>query len=321
MTAPPRPHPLPPRVHRTTTPRPRLGSTPQDEAMPRLLIRVPSRRCRERVRSTSTAGDLIGMGEDYRARSKSVKSVTPAIAEVVAAFVDGGRCARMASGGEKSGKRAGASDTQVSAEGRERSSKRPRPERKGRVDVTPLEIPGGDGESDAERRRRLVRSVTRELEEWCALNATDVVNLPDPDEVISIFYSKEKPNFALQVYINRLVQYIDASESVFYTALLYMTRLQRKHPRMRIDDYNVHRILTTSIVLASKFLEDNVYTNRHYAHAGGMANLEEMNQLETELLHLMEFDLNVSPEMYNMVHFNLSKSDRAQLSPTSVQTL
>eukprot|EP00181_Compsopogon_caeruleus_P004630 CAMPEP_0184688850 /NCGR_PEP_ID=MMETSP0312-20130426/30322_1 /TAXON_ID=31354 /ORGANISM="Compsopogon coeruleus, Strain SAG 36.94" /LENGTH=277 /DNA_ID=CAMNT_0027146121 /DNA_START=377 /DNA_END=1210 /DNA_ORIENTATION=- len=155
--------------------------------------------------------------------------------------------------------------------------------------------------------------------------------LPDPLDSISIFYSREKPDFPLKLYVQRLLYYIDVSESVFYAALIYLDRLLERHPTILVDEHNVHRFLITSVVLASKFLEDNVYTNRHYARAGGLASTTEMNMLEAEMLRMIRFDLYLSLETYgealgqlkvqeiSVSAKALERLEPPQASPTAIQ--
>ncbi len=50
-------------------------------------------------------------------------------------------------------------------------------------------------------------------------------------------------------------------------------------------------------MLAAKFLDDNHDTNRTYAQIGGVTN-EEINQLELELVHLLDFSLTFSVDEY-----------------------
>ncbi|KAG2214710.1 hypothetical protein INT46_000929 [Mucor plumbeus] len=62
-----------------------------------------------------------------------------------------------------------------------------------------------------------------------------------------------------------------------------------------INSYNIHRLLITSIVVASKFTSDIFYANSRYAKVGGIP-LVELNQLELELLFLLDFQLYIPLE-------------------------
>ncbi|KAF8943200.1 hypothetical protein BGZ47_005699 [Haplosporangium gracile] len=60
----------------------------------------------------------------------------------------------------------------------------------------------------------------------------------------------------------------------------------------RINSFNIHRLLITSLMIAAKFTSDLFYSNARYAKVGGLA-LPELNQLELEFLFTSKFELNV----------------------------
>ena len=69
------------------------------------------------------------------------------------------------------------------------------------------------------------------------------------------------------------------------------------NPDFVICSLNVHRLLITSIMLASKFFDDVYYNNAYYARVGGISNAE-VNSLEMEMLRMISFSLFVQPEQY-----------------------
>ncbi|KAG0097722.1 hypothetical protein BGZ93_002114 [Podila epicladia] len=60
----------------------------------------------------------------------------------------------------------------------------------------------------------------------------------------------------------------------------------------RINSFNIHRLLITTVMVAAKFTSDLFYSNARYAKVGGL-NLPELNQLELEFLFTSKFELNV----------------------------
>jgi len=52
----------------------------------------------------------------------------------------------------------------------------------------------------------------------------------------------------------------------------------------------VHRLLITAIMLASKFFDDVYYNNAYYARVGGISN-SEVNSLEMEMLRMISVRL------------------------------
>jgi hypothetical protein len=77
-----------------------------------------------------------------------------------------------------------------------------------------------------------------------------------------------------------------------------MLRIAERHPVLEPNDFNVHRLLCTSLVLAAKFMEDQSCSNLHYARVGGIETLEEMNKLEALMLRALDYRLYVTKEGY-----------------------
>lgn len=103
------------------------------------------------------------------------------------------------------------------------------------------------------------------------------------------FFSTQKQSFSLAFYVRRLVDYAHCSNSAFIVMLVYLDRMLAAGSGLVLSDYNVHRLVTTALVLATKYLEDVVHTNLYYAKVGGIASLEEMNALEAEMLNQLHF--------------------------------
>ena len=53
-----------------------------------------------------------------------------------------------------------------------------------------------------------------------------------------------------------------------------MDQVVQFNPDFVISSLNVHRLLITSIMLASKFFDDGYYNNAYYARVGGISNSE-----------------------------------------------
>ncbi|KAF9899178.1 hypothetical protein BX616_003197 [Lobosporangium transversale] len=89
--------------------------------------------------------------------------------------------------------------------------------------------------------------------------------------------------------------------------------------KLIINSFNIHRLLITSIVVASKFSSDRFCPNGQYAKVGGLP-LKELNQLELEFLFLSQFELNTTEaelQSYGnkllMYHQRLNGMERAAI--------
>lgn len=65
-----------------------------------------------------------------------------------------------------------------------------------------------------------------------------------------------------------------------------------------INSHTIHKLLVASLLIASKFSDDNYYSNKCFADAG-MVTLEELNLLEREFLSRLEYHLYVSEKVFN----------------------
>lgn len=68
---------------------------------------------------------------------------------------------------------------------------------------------------------------------------------------------------------------------------------------INVNSFTVHRILLTTLMLAAKFLDDYVASNRVWAFAGGVS-VKQLNSMERRFLELISFDLYAEvPELEN----------------------
>ncbi|KAL7158479.1 hypothetical protein ABFS83_02G145700 [Erythranthe nasuta] len=112
-----------------------------------------------------------------------------------------------------------------------------------------------------------------------------------------VFDSDEAPDLTIQSYLERIFRYTRAGPSVYVVAYVYIDRFCQFYPEFRIGPRNVHRLLITTIMVASKFVEDMNYRNSYFARVGGITR-EEMNKLEFEFIFMMKFKLHVNVSVY-----------------------
>merc|ERR1719434_327928 len=106
----------------------------------------------------------------------------------------------------------------------------------------------------------------------------------------------------------RLSTNFKCSDATFIAALIVVDRLLGYDGgRLPLTMRNVHRVFLASLVVAVKYHEDLVYSNSHYAKAGGV-HLREVNRLERVLLATLDFDLRVEPDLYRLYEVALVSS-------------
>ncbi|KAI9110944.1 hypothetical protein K1719_018064 [Acacia pycnantha] len=112
-----------------------------------------------------------------------------------------------------------------------------------------------------------------------------------------IFDCREIPDMTIQSYLERIFRYTRAGPSVYVVAYVYIDRFCHNNPGFRINARNVHRLLITTIMVASKYVEDMNYRNSYFARVGGLTT-KELNNLELEFLFLMGFKLHVNVSVF-----------------------
>eukprot|EP01056_Protomagalhaensia_sp_Gyna25_P002587 Protomagalhaensia_sp_Gyna_25__2586@NODE_246_length_4207_cov_20_933781_g189_i0_p1_GENE_NODE_246_length_4207_cov_20_933781_g189_i0NODE_246_length_4207_cov_20_933781_g189_i0_p1_ORF_typecomplete_len390_score7_10Cyclin/PF08613_11/5_9e35Cyclin_N/PF00134_23/7_8e08_NODE_246_length_4207_cov_20_933781_g189_i028314000 len=114
------------------------------------------------------------------------------------------------------------------------------------------------------------------------------------------------PQVPIADYLERLRCFFLCSPECFVLAMIYIDRLVRLYDgKVVLSSLNIHRILVTAVMIAAKFFDDVYYSNSFYAKIGGLS-LEEMNVLESHFLHLIKYDLYVSPREYERYRRNVS---------------
>ncbi|XP_009344074.2 cyclin-U2-1 [Pyrus x bretschneideri] len=112
-----------------------------------------------------------------------------------------------------------------------------------------------------------------------------------------IFECHETPDLTIQSYLERIFRYTRAGPSVYVVAYVYIDRFCQNNPAFKINVTNVHRLLITTIMVASKYVEDMNYRNSYFARVGGLTT-NELNKLELEFLFLMGFKLHVNVSVF-----------------------
>ncbi|KAM5580708.1 cyclin-U1-1 [Rosa sericea] len=79
-------------------------------------------------------------------------------------------------------------------------------------------------------------------------------------------------------------------------------------PSISIPKYleRLYKLLVTSVMVASKMLDDVHYNNAFYAKVGGVSNAE-LNRLEVEFLFMLDFGVTVSSRVFESYCFHLEK--------------
>ncbi|XP_021748743.1 cyclin-U2-1-like [Chenopodium quinoa] len=121
--------------------------------------------------------------------------------------------------------------------------------------------------------------------------------LVSKDARTRVFDALEAPDMTIQSFLERIFRYTKVGPSVYVVAYVYIDRLCQNYPGFKISPSNVHRLLITTIMVSSKYVEDMNYRNSYFARVGGLTT-KEMNKLEVGFLFLMGFKLHVNVSVF-----------------------
>ncbi|KAG2199589.1 hypothetical protein INT47_012189 [Mucor saturninus] len=113
------------------------------------------------------------------------------------------------------------------------------------------------------------------------------------------FQARSIPSISIYAYLTRILKYCPCANECFLALLVYFDRMAKTSSTrtngLRIDSFNVHRLIISGVMVASKLFSDVFFTNTRYAKVGGLP-VSELNILELEFLSLNDFALFVSLE-------------------------
>lgn len=113
---------------------------------------------------------------------------------------------------------------------------------------------------------------------------------------ITSFHAISDPQISVKYYIERIMKYGHVSPSVLVAAFVNMDRIISKKPFV-LSSLSFHRFFLCSVMISCKYFDDIYYSNAVWAKIGGLP-LAELNKLESEVLGLLDWKINVSVEEY-----------------------
>lgn len=105
----------------------------------------------------------------------------------------------------------------------------------------------------------------------------------------------------LDLFVPTVVQRSQATIVMIMVALIYVERMKERLPKRAVGDYDTpHRLFFVGLMLASKFLNDQSYTNRAWSKVCNyLFRVDELNTMERDFLELIQFDLYLDHETFS----------------------
>lgn len=107
---------------------------------------------------------------------------------------------------------------------------------------------------------------------------------------------KQIPKISVGDFIYRITYYSKIEDSTLISGLILLDRYCKKQ-KIILTIFNVHRLISISIIVAIKLLEDKYFTNKYYSKICGI-DLSLFNQLEYEFICGLDFNLCIEKNFY-----------------------
>ena len=114
--------------------------------------------------------------------------------------------------------------------------------------------------------------------------------------IIKPFISKKIPSVSIKSYLDRLAKYSKIENNTLLLILIYIDKVCDIN-KIRLNYFNIHKMILASMLVAIKYNEDDYYSNSFYAKVGGVTK-SEIDVLEYEFLVLIDFNLYVSDDLF-----------------------
>jgi hypothetical protein len=113
----------------------------------------------------------------------------------------------------------------------------------------------------------------------------------------TIFTGSSVPDLTIPKYIKRLTSYFKCYRSIQLTALIIIDKFCQA-AKITINKLTVHRLIAISYIIATKYLEDDHYSNKFYSVVCGF-DLKEVNALELIMLQTLNFDIFIDSKLFD----------------------
>ena len=102
---------------------------------------------------------------------------------------------------------------------------------------------------------RMLLALATTLERLVSRNETFTTHVSGHRK-LTIFHGFRPPNISILKYLERIHKYSNCSPSCFLVGFIYIDHLVHKQPDVPITSLNIHRLLITGIMVATKLLDD-----------------------------------------------------------------
>ena len=126
----------------------------------------------------------------------------------------------------------------------------------------------------------------------CITNQKIIIN--ENNNRVKCLICKHKPSITIHDYIERIFKSEIIDEENYDAIILHTINLIHylKTKGIYLNNHSCHRILSTLIMLSSKIIEENPYSNWYWATLCGVC-LEDINMMERSIMQILDYNLHI----------------------------
>ena len=122
----------------------------------------------------------------------------------------------------------------------------------------------------------------------------------------SMIYSKgKKYKISIIHFLERIFKYLHPEDSTIIIALILIDRLCNSK-NINLNEYNIHKIIFSSLLISIKYNEDHIYSYDYYALISGISK-KELGKLEMSFLNDLNYNIFVNQEVYEKYFYYLNE--------------
>jgi len=126
----------------------------------------------------------------------------------------------------------------------------------------------------------------------CIGNEKIIIN--ESNNRVKCLICRHKPSITINDYIKRIFKSEIIDEENYDAIILHTINLLHylKIKGIYLNNHSSHRIISTLIMLSSKIIEEDPYSNWYWATLCGVS-LEDMNMMERSLIQILDYNLHI----------------------------
>ena len=126
----------------------------------------------------------------------------------------------------------------------------------------------------------------------CITNQKIIIN--ENNNRVKCLICKHKPLISIDDYIKRIFKSEIIDEQNYDAIILHTINLifYLKTRGIYLNNHSCHRIISTLIMLSSKIIEENPYSNWYWATLCGVC-LEDINMMERSIMQILDYNLHI----------------------------